>query len=63
MVDRDSLVFFLVLMFVVCFVFPLTINYIAQGYDVPSEVRFFTVVILAFLVVCFTVFVWGRVRG
>ncbi|MEM3797747.1 MAG: hypothetical protein QXY74_04845 [Candidatus Bathyarchaeia archaeon] len=61
--EAKGLLFFLVLMFVVCFIFPLTLNYIAQGYNLPSEAKFFTVMVMAFMVVCFAIWVYGKTRS
>jgi hypothetical protein len=61
--ENKGVLAFLVLMFVACFVFPLTINYIAQGYNLPSEAKFFTVMIMAFLVVCFAIWLWVKTRS
>ncbi|MGP3705253.1 MAG: hypothetical protein ACKD6O_08195 [Candidatus Bathyarchaeota archaeon] len=61
--EVKGLLFFLVLMFVVCFIFPLTLNYVAQGYNLPSEVKFFTVMVLTFLIVGFTIWVWSKSRS
>jgi hypothetical protein len=63
MVENKEVLAFLFLMFVVCFVFPLTVNYIAQGYDLPSEARFFTVMIMTFMVVFFTIWLWVKSRS
>lgn len=57
---KTSLIFISVLMFMVCFVFPLTVNHIAMGFRVSEEIRFFTVMFIILMVVCFTI--WALIK-
>lgn len=60
--EMDKLIVLLSWLFVLFFVFPLTLNYIASQYSISLELRFFTVMLISFFVVVLAVYLWFRRR-
>jgi hypothetical protein len=56
-VEAKSLLLVLVLMFIVAFIFPLTLNYIASQYCLSPETKFFTVILIPSLILAFALYV------